>query len=69
MTLEKKLMTIKELVAVGFSEKALRAIYEREGWPIAFKEGGATSQIKFDTEELLKHIAKREAKAKARRGL
>lgn len=53
MNYPKKLMTINELVEIGYSAKVLRGLYQKSGYPLAFKETGTrTCPIKFDTELL-----------------
>ena len=57
MSYPKPIMTIRELVELGYSEKALRDIFYSVGYPVAFKEVNTkTSPIKFNTEQLEKHL-------------
>ena len=59
MPYSKPIMTITELVQMGFSGYELRKIYHKVGFPVAFREGnGRTSPIKFNTELLDKHFKK-----------
>lgn len=52
----KPIMTLKELEDLGYSVPVLRKMYHDVGYPLAFKEGGLTSTIKFNTDELDKHL-------------
>lgn len=55
MNYPKKVMRIKELVSMGFSESFLRELYLRRNQKIAWKNSaGKNSPIYFDTEELEK---------------
>lgn len=57
MDYPKALMTIKELVKMGFSEKSLREIASSVGYPVAIRENlKLTSPIKFDVMELDKYL-------------
>lgn len=57
MEYPKALMTIRELQAMGFSPKRLRAIAAEEKYPLVVRECIAkTSPIKFDTHELDKYL-------------
>lgn len=57
MKYPKPIMTINELVAMGYSKHLLRNLYAEYGYPLAFKEiPSKTALIKFDTEELDKTI-------------
>lgn len=57
MTYPKAVMTIPELIAMGFPEKWLLMVFRMQGRrAIAWKRGTATnSPILFDTEELEKY--------------
>ncbi len=56
MTYPKALMSIKELEKMGWHKEELMRIYRSRNQKIAFKggNGGRTSPIYFDTEELEK---------------
>lgn len=56
MTYPKEIMTISELMKMGFRRKDLEAIYRLRNQKIAWKSGtgGRTSTILFSTEELEK---------------
>ena len=58
MEFPKQLMTIAELVPLGFSEYELRTIAQVAGYPVAIRMS-ATAPIKFDTAELQKYLEKR----------
>ena len=58
MNYPKQVMTIKELMAMGYPEEWLRQIYRSRHQKIAWKMGGEdkrNSPILFDTEELEKY--------------
>jgi len=57
MTYPKPIMTISELVKMGYGEEWLRSIYRSRHQNIAWKEHPekSNSPIKFDTEELEKY--------------
>ena len=57
MTYPKKIMRLSELVAEGYPEEWLRAIYRNRHQNIAWKmdESKNNSPILFDTEELEKY--------------
>ena len=58
MNYPKKVMTIKELRAMGYPDEWLREIYRSRNQKIAWKMGGENrpkSTILFDTEELEKY--------------
>jgi hypothetical protein len=57
MIYPKEVMTIKELVNMGFSRKELLQIYRQRGQSIAWKSGtgGETSTIYFSTQDLEKY--------------
>ena len=53
MTYPKRIMTIKELMKLGFPEGYLRRLYAKRGQKMAWKVGiYSNSAILFDTEEL-----------------
>lgn len=57
MEYPKALMTIKELVKMGFSETCLRDIACTVGYPVAVRESlKQTAPIKFDVVELDKYL-------------
>lgn len=57
MEYPKALMTIKELQALGFSPKRLRAIASEEKYPLIVRESiSKTAPYKFDTYELEKYL-------------
>lgn len=57
MEFPKPLMTIKELGELGFSEKLMREIALKQGYPLAIREKASrTSAIKIDTAELTKYL-------------
>lgn len=58
MQYPKKIMTIKELTALGYPDRWLRSIYRSRHQKIAWKMGGEdkpNSTILFDTDELEKY--------------
>ncbi len=65
MTFPKALMTIKELIPMGFSDDQLRRIARESkeaGYAVVIRETcSKTAPLKFDTEELAKYI-KRQTK-------
>lgn len=57
MEFPKPIMTINELVLMGFSEKMLRRMYQVKGYPYAFKEiPSKTAPIKIDTTMLERYL-------------
>ena len=56
MVYPKEIMTISELMALGWKRGELMDIYRRRNQKVAWKcgKGGRTSTIKFDTTELEK---------------
>ena len=61
MEYPKKIMTLTELTALGFSKKELLAIYRSRHQSIAWKggSGGKTSTIYFSTDDLEAHRIKK----------
>lgn len=57
MEYPKKIMTLKELVAIGYKKEELLTIYRRRNNGIAWKTGtgGKTSTILFSTDDLEKY--------------
>ena len=58
MEFPKQLMTISELIPLGFSEYELRTIAQKAGYPVAIRMS-CTAPIKFDTAELQKYLARK----------
>lgn len=59
MAFPKTFMTIKELAELGLSEKILRKMFHKYGYPLAFRESQSkTAPIKFNTLELGKVLSK-----------
>lgn len=52
MEYSKKVMTLRELIAMGFCESELMAIYRMRNNGIAWKAGSRNSPIMFSTEDL-----------------
>ncbi|MBQ7429248.1 MAG: hypothetical protein IJV29_06235 [Butyrivibrio sp.] len=56
MQYKKKMMSKSELIADGWGERELEAIYRARGQTVAHRSGNArNSKIMFDTEELEKY--------------
>lgn len=57
MEYPKKIMTLKELVSMGYKKEELLTIYRRRNNGIAWKTGtgGKTSTILFSTDDLEKY--------------